>query len=325
MKFSLFCTFLCVLTFPNGVRSQTILEISPTLTPTNLEPIDTVYLDDNGTPVTQSVEPTGPIQTRSTPVRLTGIDLVGGRTLDIFNFEGARITLDELGTVNSGNGIAGVGVRQNNNSVLLSDGQSAFVAAAEAMLQDSDLNSYMFYDGGTTSALTQGTPDYRIQFRFAFEPTDTILVQERDGNTFFQLTALGINGQPIAGANVLQFADDTLNSNTQYDWNSGYANSSYQPGQTYNFTVASVSKFFEGTDVDPEDQLVTGFQINNQGNADVKFFGASDDTFLNNPYDPEIPGTTPLPGTPVIPEPRLLGLMALSALMLLQRRRLTRG
>lgn len=118
-----------------------------------------------------------------------------------------------------------------------------------------------------------GIPDYDIQFVNPWHEADYILVMERWGNTFFELTPLDATGEPIAEANVLRFGYPTGTPYTLYDWNTGYANAIYETAQAYAFTVAKASKFFEGTTVPAQDRLVYGFRIDNDGEADVKFFG----------------------------------------------------
>ena len=72
--------------------------------------------------------------------------------------------------------------------------------------------------------------------------------------------------------------------------------------------MAKVDKFFEGTNV--SSQPVFGFRIDNNGGADVKFFGLSDDSFYNNPINPLL-----------IPEPSAALLCGMGALALLRRKR----
>jgi len=108
----------------------------------------------------------------------------------------------------------------------------------------------------------------------------------------------------ITGANTFRFGYPTGDAYTKYDWNSGSAASSYWSDQAMAFTVAPVSKFFEGTAVEP--QTVFGFRVDNDGEADVKFFGLSRESFTGNP---------------VVPEPSTAVLAFVSATCLLMRRR----
>lgn len=280
------------------VLSTGQLIIDPDVTGST-EPLDEVTFDDNGTLVTQtSSQPNNVNNKRSTPVTITSLKLASGDILDVFNLDGAAITLGNLDDPSSSS-ITGIGVLQSDGTRVELNGPggpSAFKTAAENALQSSNINEYIYYDGSgpnSPGSLAKNTTDYRINFRFSFEPRDYLLVQERNGNTYFQLTPLDINGNAIAGANTLQFAQGTAAPFSGYSWNSGFANDSYQSNQEYAFSVASVEKFFEGTSVTP--QPVYGFAIDNDGNADVKFFGASDDTFRNNPANLALPGPTPIP------------------------------
>jgi hypothetical protein len=126
-----------------------------------------------------------------------------------------------------------------------------------------------------------GVADYDLLFQRGFKSDDYLLVSERWGNTYFTLTPLDSSGQVITGANTLRFGYPTGNAYTKYDWNSGYAAASYFNDQAMAFTVASVSKFFEGTQTTP--QTVFGFRVDNDGEADVKFFGLASNQLIPEP------------------------------------------
>lgn len=296
--------------FSLGVlQAQSTVLVGPG-NPGSFSPILEVSYSDNGSPLTQTTPHTGPLMNRSTPVNLTRIILQGGKALDIFNFEAAQTSLGNFASAQPN----GIGILESDGTqVPLNGGTAAFRTALDTMLQTPNLNSYLYYDGINPDP-ADGTPDFDVNFRFSFQPTDHILVQERFGNTFFELTALDINGNPIAGANVLKFGENGGAGYSVYDWNSGFASSTYQTSQAYAFTVTETSKFFEGSAA--AEQPVFGFRIDNDGEADVKFFGASDDTFLNNTFNPAIPGSSPIPE----PANSLLALLSLS-LVGLQRRR----
>lgn len=295
---------------PSVALAQSVVLVGPN--EGNFAPVDTVVLDDNGTTVVQtSSQPNGTLFQRSTPVNLQSIGLQNGDTLDIFNFGGLDLTLENLGDFQP----AGIGVLESDGTQTLlndSNGTAAFENAAEGALQNANLNSYIFYDGISQDPQA-GTADYRIDFRFAFESTDYLVVQERNGNTFFDLTALDINGVPIEGANVLRFGENGGPALSVFDFNTGFANANFQSAQSFAFTVAEISEFFEGTGI--EEVPIFGFEVDNDGEADVKFFGASDDTFLNNPVNQDIPGVA------AIPEPSVSVLMASLALFAFRRKR----
>ncbi|MDP0490080.1 MAG: SdrD B-like domain-containing protein [Verrucomicrobiota bacterium JB023] len=284
-----------------SLQAQTVVEVGPN-SPGTIVPVRSVtYWDDDGsnpggdyTVVQTASQPTTVNNQRSTPVEIRNIELSNGVDLDIFNFEGVDVILQNFAIQSPPP--QGIGVLLSDGTrVALSDGAAAYEASLEAMLLDSNINSYSYYDGISPDP-TPGTPDFDLMLRFAYLPDeDYIFIQERDGNTFFELTALDIDGNPIEGANILKFGESGGKSFTVYDWNSGYANSSYQSRQEMAFSVAPASLFFEGTDVTPEP--IFGFRIDNDGEADVKVMGASGDTFNNNPYNPNVPGGAPIPGS----------------------------
>ena len=106
--------------FSQSAFSQTVVPVGPITG--NTTPIIQVTLDDNGTQVIQTTPggPGGNIQ-RATPVFLEDIvidttgDGLGDTTLDIFNFEGAEVTLQNLAT----NVIDGIGIVDNTGICLL--------------------------------------------------------------------------------------------------------------------------------------------------------------------------------------------------------------
>ncbi len=168
--------------------------------------------------------------------------------------------------------------------------------------------NFSYYDG-TSGLPAAGTSDYDLLFARGFLTDDFILVSERNGNTFFTIVPLDGSGNVISGANALRFGGPTtLAAHTAYDWRSGYATATYQNTQDFGFSVASVEKFFEGTGVTPE--AIYGFRIDNDGDADVKFLGLSDDDFSNNPFNPQF-----------VPEPSTWITSMLGSLLLFRRRR----
>lgn len=276
--------------------------------PALTETITRVVLDNNGTTEIQTDPgidrtPPTPTPTRSTtdnanPVSITNVTISDGTTntvLDVFNFEGVIVELGELATYSPPS--TGIGVNFSGSAnVDLTDGVSPFQSAMEDALRNTNIKDYVFYDGKSTSGLTS-TIDYKVKFRRALESTDFVLMQERNGNTYFQLSPLDINGDVISGANIIQFASSNNDPSTGYSWNTGIADSGYQPDQPMYYSVASISNFFNDTSVPAEDQNVFGFAVNNQGNADTKFYGLSDDTFSNNPIDISVPVTIPEAGS----------------------------
>jgi hypothetical protein len=115
-------------------------------------------------------------------------------------------------------------------------------------------------------------------------PSDYLVITERNGNTFFKVTPLGMDGLPIASTNELLFGGlptDPANGPgySRYQWNSGYAAAGNFPTQAQAFTAISALKFFEGTGTTPVP--IKGFRIDNDGEADVKMIIMSETSFEN--------------------------------------------
>jgi len=271
----LLLVFLCA---PLLSRGQT-LDVTPGV---NNAPITQVVYEVDGSSVVQTSEASGVEVNRDAPVIVKEVTIntgSGTKALPVFNFEGAAVR-----NLNITSDTTGVGVFKNGSNVDTSD-LAAFEGALTGITQDADLMNYVYYDG-TSGLPGDSTADYDLLFRYSLQPTDYVLVSERWGNTFFELQPLGADGELIAGANTLRFGGDGGSAYSAYDWNSGYASDSYFTFQAQAFTVVSTEKFFEGTGLTGE---VYGFRIDNDGDADVKFFGLSDETFTNNPENPLVP------------------------------------
>lgn len=243
--------------------------------------ITRVTYEVDGEIVVQDVPAAGVAVNRDGPVYLKSVTVNDGgslRELESHNSLGATAV-----NVAFTSSTRGVGVF-NNGVITGTSGIAAFSGALAATTQDTDLLNYCFYDF-VAGMPRIGVADYDLLFERSFEPSDFVLVSERWGNTYFTLTALDAGGEVITGANILRFGYPTGDGYTRYDWNSGYASSSYVTDQAMAFTAASVSKFFEGTSVPL--QNVFGFRIDNDGEADVKFFGLSDNSFTDNKSIPE--------------------------------------
>lgn len=267
--------------------------ISPQF-PTRILPIDEVSYTVNGSPVTQQTEAGNGTLQQSGDISVTKVKTLSGRNLDIFNFAGAQIR-DANGVFGKSSiqtSETGIGVRTvGGGNVEVENGKTTFDQALTQSTQNSNILNYVYYDGNNTTP--SAAYDFDLLFLRAFNPSDAFLIQERDGNTFFGVDPLGADGNVIAGSNTLIFGGNTdLDPNssgtrlTRYDWNSGYALNSYQSSQPFVFSVVESKQFFEGTSVALANQVVYGFRVDNNGNADVKFFGLSDDTFDNNPFNP---------------------------------------
>lgn len=312
--------FILLLLLPGVSATAATRVISPDFGGRYL-PISEVSFTVAGSPVTQTTEVVNnSTNTQPQPVFVESVE-AGTRTLDIFNFAGARLR-DANGVYDQSSIMtteSGIRVMDSSGEINVSDGKAAFDTALAQSTQNSDILNYIAYDGDNTEPAAAF--DFDLLFRRAFEPSDGFLIQERDGNTYFKMDPLDADGNVIAGANTLVFGgntdeipEETGNSLERYDWNTGYALENYQSDQPIVFTAVLSEQFFVGTDVDAEDQDVYGFRIDNNGNADVKFFGISDDPFDDNPINPLVP----------VPEPASAALILAAAAGLaggLRRRR----
>lgn len=294
------CFFACAFLAPVAVsHAQNFVDILPG---TNNVPISSVAYSIDGSIVTQTSEATGVSTRRNGSVFVQSVNVNDGGTtksLNAFNTLGGVVR-----NVNLTSSTFGVGVFDNGVKTTTSD-LSAFSSSLAGITQDTDLLNYSYYDG-SGNLPNSSTSDYDLLFARGFESNDFILVSERDGNTFFSVVPLDINGNVISGANTLRFGGaTTLGTHLAYDWNSGYASETYIDQQSFGFSVAKVDKFFENTQI--SSQTVFGFRIDNNGDADVKFFGLSDTSFANNPHNPGVLSTVPEPSTAVL---SLLGLLA---------------
>ncbi len=297
-----FAGVLALVALPLAASAATRV-ISPAYSDRYLPITEVTYLI-NGNPVTQTSEAVS-VSQQSQPVFVTGVK-TATRTLDIFNFAGAQIR-DANGVLGQSSiqvAQSGIGIVDHTGLTPVSAGKAAFDSRLAASTQNNNILEYIYYDGSNTTPAAAF--DFDLLFVRAFESTDAFLIQERNGNTHFKVNALGADGNVIAGSNTLVFGGNTdenpeVNGDilTRYDWNTGYALSNYQSTQPIALTVVEVSQIFTGTEIAEQDQVVYGFRIDNNGNADVKFFGLSDDSFDNNPLNPLI-----------IPEPASTGALA---------------
>ena len=295
---NLFSTcILCALLAPSA-HAITYIDILPG----NHDVLITrVTYEVDGEIMVQDAPAMGVAVTRNAPVYLKSVTIDHGgvqRTLDSHNSLGASVANLNLTSTTGGVGVFDNGVKTQTGNL------EAFTAALAATTQDTDLMNYAYYDY-VTHMPAPGVADYDLLFQRGFKNDDYLLVSERWGNTHFTLTPLDSSGQVIVGANTLRFGYPTGGAYTKYDWNSGYAASSYWSDQAMAFTVASVAKFFEGSETAP--QTVFGFRVDNDGEADVKFFGLSGKPFTENPLIPE-------------PSSALLTVMAALGLMLRRKR-----
>lgn len=271
----------------------------------NMATITEVTYNVGGNSLTQENQASGSNQV-SGAVETTNISIEeGGNSKDLtfYNLGNAKIVNNNFSNP------AGVGVYNTTSGstvvTIENDGMAAYEAAVIESATNRNLMNYLFYDG-TSGLPDDGVADFDILFRNSWTADDYLVVAERNGNTYFELTPLDVNGDVIADANVLKF-------DSAYNWRSGYENEfDENDGQDMWFTATSIKTFYQETSITFSE--IYGFRVNNDGDADVKFFGASDDTFENNPKNPN-----------VIPEPSQFGVVAsLLAISLVAGRRRSR-
>lgn len=275
----------------------------------NNVPISRVVYDVGGTTVTQTSEATGVSNTGDSSVFLKSITGTGPE-LTFFNISQAKVI-----NVNPGlSGLTDVGVFNNGIKTPSSNGLVTYADAFAGTSMDTDIRNYNYHDFPPPWPLDPTVADADLLFAKALNPSDFLVVSERWGNSSFQLLALAADGEPIVGANLLRLGGSATNvpvGYTSHDWNTGYASTDV-PSQAQTLTLFSVAKFFERANV--AGQAVYGLRIFNTDDADLKVLGISDDTFNNNPDNPE-----------VIPEPStlLITLAGGLAVVFSRRRRTT--
>lgn len=277
-----------------GIFAQTVINVNPHTDPngTNYAKIKkvTLYRPDNGQTIVQTSEKSGVVGANDQyPVHIVGVEAYtpGSNqgsviTLDYFNFEGVEIRNMNLNSSNSG-----VGVYENGVTYPANSNFSAFEQKLEEYLLDANMRSMFYYDGTTnlpcnTLPPSCTTQDFDIQFAYAFESTDYLLASEKYGNSQFTVIALDANGNAIG--DFICYGCGGGSTYQKWDWNTGYAYAPYNTTQAQTLTVIPISLFNAG-------QPVYGLRIfNGVGEADVKFFGLSDNTFTNNPINPTVTG-----------------------------------
>jgi hypothetical protein len=291
--------------------SAATLNITPGV---NNMPIQSVELVIGGKVVLQSGEAKRVTDKKSnSEVNVKSVSISTGSSvvlnLDYFNTEGAKVV-----NVNPQlSSIAGVGVFDNGVTTL-STGANYANAYANTSL-DTDLRNFTFHDFLAPGPPTPGVPDLDLLFYRALNLDDYLLVSERWGNSVFQVTALMADGTPYATANVLNLGGSGGSQDVGYglyDWNTGIASKDNFRKQAQTLTVFSVSKFFEGTQ--GIRGPVYGLRIDNDGQADPKILGISNDTFSNNPENPLL-----------VPEPSTLVIFFSASLLFLGSRSRARG
>jgi len=246
--------------------------------------ISRVVYDLNGGQFIQTTEATEANNNGVSPVLLRSIT-AGGTEFTFFNVAEARVVNINpvLGST------SGVGVANHGSIIASNAGLVAYGNAVAGTSMDTDLRNYGFHDFLSPGPTPVGVADLDLLFARALNPGDSLVVSERWGNSVFQLMALGADGDPYAGANIVRLggSGDSSVGYQAHDWNTGFASSVNQPSQAQALTLFSVGKFFEGTALSPVP--IYGFRIFNYDEADVKILGISTETFTNNPQNPLVP------------------------------------
>ncbi|NNJ55297.1 MAG: T9SS type A sorting domain-containing protein [Bacteroidia bacterium] len=245
---------------------------------TNNIPITEFKYEYNGSTVTKT-SGGGTTVSTTLPVEIISLKVTDGttKTLDFSNFSGTYIANNNFSA-----SVTGVAVIDSGNLTLATN-TTAFEAKMNDVVNGPNLLCALLYDN-TTNVPTGD--DFDIRFARGLTNDDYIIVGERNGNTHFLVTPLDSVGNVISGASPLHFGNTTgttsSNGNNKYDWNTTFAPNFSQP---MYITVVDVALF--GTS-----SGVYGFRVDNNGDADVKFFGMSDDPFDNNPVNLAVPGVT---------------------------------
>ncbi|RYD28123.1 MAG: PEP-CTERM sorting domain-containing protein [Verrucomicrobiaceae bacterium] len=261
----------------------------------------------NNVDVNQAAEATGVTNASNTPVLLKKIGTGSTPDLTFFNTAGAKV----LNVNPQLAGTSGVGVFDNGVTTTSTAGLAAYATAVEGTSTDTDLRNFSYHDYLSPGPTDPAVADLDLHFAKALNLTDYLLVSERWGNSSFQLLALAANGQPYEGANTLRLGGSGGTPGIGYevhDWNTGYAAQGNVADQAQALTLFSVARFFSGT------QAITGpvygLRIFNYDEADVKILGISDNTFSDNPDNPN-----------VVPEPTAMLMSLVGGLIFLGFRR----
>lgn len=223
------------------------------------EPIAYVLLQDGKKSVTQTASAKGRIRLTSGKLMLRELGLADGSVLRSFSF-GNLVVLRDYARWGRRHR-TGIGVVRPNGSIerLRRSSVNPFARALQASFNNTNLNNYWCDDG--SDMWQEQRPAFDLQWSRASGQDAVIVVMERDGNSVFEMEALDDDGNPIAGARLLQLRP-------RYDWNTGFANARYISNQPYWLIAFSLAQFFKGAEAPP--QLIHGIRVYNSGEADVK-------------------------------------------------------
>jgi len=261
---------------PGLVFGQTLLDIELGV---NNVPITEVQFEYNGGTVTQTAGvTTNTAAVDRAIVNYMEIDDGGIQTILYPNNYGSIVVNNNFTAA-----VGGVGVYTDGNFIPANN-PVTWEPAMEQVVNSRDLVEFLYYDG--VSNIPSGD-DFDILFVKGLQADDYVVVGERNGNTYFTVTPLGADGNPITTGRKLRygFVNGTSSGNgtLKYDWDIGLGPSNY-PAQTMNFTVVDAALFDTGG------LPIFGFRIDNNGEADVKFFGLSENSYADNPSNPLIGG-----------------------------------
>ncbi len=288
-----------------------VIDVTPGL---NNVPISRVTYLIGGLDVPQNTEATGVEHTGDTAVNLKSVRITDGVEIDLpfFNTAGAKAVVSSQLA-----GLSGIGVFNNGVTTLSNGGTAAYAAAVAGTATDTNLRNFSFQDFITPASPAKSGFDYDLLFQYALNLSDYLLITERWGNSSFLVTPLDANGTPCAGSNTLRLGGAGLatgQSYSAYDWNTGYAAAGNVPSQAQAMTIASVAKFFPtgqtGGPVYGVRVEISNLTGSIEGEADTKIMGISNDTFSNNPENPQL-----------VPEPSTFLLGLAGALVFLGVRR----
>ena len=227
-------------------------------------PITRVVLNHGGVIDDQSASQSGVKDSSSTELLIESVTINDNgivKVLDEFNFTGVQVRNQTWPTNLDG-------VRTSENGIHTEPDDTDFWTRVEHVLGSTDLRDYLDVSNTTPDITGAGYDhDFDFQFQYPVETTDYILVVERHGNSNFELEALDADGNVIAGSRKVNVDDP-------YGWNTGYAPSDVT-SQPMHFTVIDVEAF----GVNTNETLIAGFRLNNDNEADLKFFALSDTSF----------------------------------------------
>jgi|GEM_PF-3432593 len=201
---------------------------------------------------------------------IDAVTLADGRVLDFINIASTITNYNDdpgngTGPATPGNVNAWV----NGTPVPWDDPN--FATALSNSYGNPNLQDHISYDGGGTAMgeVVGDYADFDVIFQAPYGTGDFVTVAERNGNTFFNLIPLGIDGNPIPGASTVMF-------DAAYSINTCIVPPGAFTTQPWWLSVADVSLFNIDTDVTP----IYGFRVDNEGNADFKFVGLSTEPFI---------------------------------------------